>query len=211
MTHRGTSFGFTSSTTEPSSGRLSISLCSCSTWVTVAAILADIILIPWQASESPRGQVVRDAKRLVITEIFDFRTTPGHSPCTSVKSSKSGHTGTKSTSSVRTAGWRSTTETPLTASPAVTSSIRSTTHESDGRGRPGTTDGDAHAVGDARTTVRVESSLRRPGQTGRETTGRTTSRRGRRSRVPTRESSRFCCHGRATIRPVGQTPVGRSC
>jgi len=30
--------------------------------------------------ESPRGQVVRDAERLVITEIEDFRTTSGYSP-----------------------------------------------------------------------------------------------------------------------------------
>jgi len=32
----------------------------------------------------PRGQVVRESSILVITEIFDFRTTPRHSPCFSV-------------------------------------------------------------------------------------------------------------------------------
>jgi SAM-dependent methyltransferase len=32
----------------------------------------------------PRGQVVRDASRLVISEIENFRTTPRHSPCSSV-------------------------------------------------------------------------------------------------------------------------------
>jgi len=41
-------------------------------------------LDPGGVCEVPRGQVVRDAKRLVITEISDFRTTPKHSPCFSV-------------------------------------------------------------------------------------------------------------------------------
>ncbi len=41
-------------------------------------------LDPGGVCEVPRGQVVRDAKRLVITEIGDFRTTPKHSPCFSV-------------------------------------------------------------------------------------------------------------------------------
>ena len=36
--------------------------------------------------EVPRGQVVRETRSLVITEIGDFRTTPGHSPCAACKS-----------------------------------------------------------------------------------------------------------------------------
>jgi hypothetical protein len=36
-----------------------------------------------------RGQVVRDAKRLVITEISDFRTTPRHSACSACRRSRS--------------------------------------------------------------------------------------------------------------------------
>ena len=34
----------------------------------------------------PRGQVVRESSILVITEIFDFRTTPRHSPCSACRS-----------------------------------------------------------------------------------------------------------------------------